>query len=420
MTRNYRMGALTGLVVVRALGALADSAMAPFVILWAHQDAGLSGVAAGLLFVVQAIGEFSGGLVGGTLADRFGRRRVLLISTTGMALGYGLLCLTTQPALAITLFLLAGVFESAFHPTIGALVGDLVPDDELPHAFSLIQVGANAGRIVGPLIGAGAALLSLRAVFTASGALLLVALAVVALVLPRVLPAGGDEGDEGDEDPEIPPGTLRVLLTDRRLAAIVAAGGLLAITFTWWDADGLVLVREQRDLSTTAYAALFTIAAAAIVALQVPVTRLTARARADRAMIAGGVLQAAGLVLLLAAPTGYAFLVAAVLAMAAGEMIYSPTVSTFVTRRAPARQRAAHQAALSITQDIGSAVGPTSGLALAGGAGAGLVWLVGAALSLVAGVSSLLAARPSGTPRADDQARASIIGSDAEDVRGAR
>jgi hypothetical protein len=51
-----------------------------------------------------------------------------------------------------------------------------------------------------------------------------------------------------------------------------------------------VLLRQQHPLSTTAYAVLFTIAAAAIVAFQIPVTRRTARLPAGPAMLTGAVL----------------------------------------------------------------------------------------------------------------------------------
>jgi hypothetical protein len=46
--------------------------------------------------------------------------------------------------------------------------------------------------------------------------------------------------------------------------------------------------------------------------------------------------------------------------MATGEMIYAPTVSAFVTTRAGRRRRASYQAALSITEDFGTAIGPSA------------------------------------------------------------
>src|SRR5580692_10685573 len=129
MSRNSTRYPLAGLVTVRTLGELGSSAMLPFVVIWAHRDAGLGGAAAGVLFIVQAVGEFGAGLAGGALADRFGHRRLLLF-----------------PAAGIALFLLAGVFESAFHPTIGALVGDMFAEEQLVRAFGVVRVGANAGR----------------------------------------------------------------------------------------------------------------------------------------------------------------------------------------------------------------------------------------------------------------------------------
>jgi MFS family permease len=387
MTRNYARRPLAGLVTVRTLGELGSSAMLPFIVIWAHRNAGLGGAAAGVLFIVQAAGEFAAGLAGGALADRFGHRRLLLFSAAGMALGYGLLAIATAPVTAIALFLVAGVFESAFHPTIGALVGDLYDEDQLVHAFGVVRVGANAGRIAGPLIGAAAALVSLPVVFAAAGGLLAGALLAALALIPRDAPSQPDE-----DEPEIPPGTLRALVTDRRLAVLVLTGGLLSITFTWWEADGLVLLRQQHSLGTTAYALLFTIAAATIVAFQIPVTRRTARVSAGSAMLTGGMLQGGGLAALAFARHGYPVLVIAVLLMASGEMIYAPTVSAYVTNRAGRRRRASYQAALSITEDIGTAIGPISGLALAAATSAAVLWTTGAILSAVAGTGTGLAA----------------------------
>jgi MFS family permease len=392
MSRNYARGPLAGLVTVRTLGELGSSAMLPFIVIWAHRDAALGGAAAGVLFIAQAAGESGAGLAGGALADRFGHRRLLLLSTAGMALGFGLLAIVKAPAAAITLFLVAGVFESAFHPTIGALVGDMFGEHQLVHAFGVVRVGANAGRIAGPLIGAAAALVSLSLVFAVAGGLLAGALLAGLVLIPRDTPS-----QPGDPEPEIPPGTLRALITDRRLTVLVLAGGLLSITFAWWQADGLVLVRQQHPLSTMAYAALFTIAAATIVAFQIPVTRRTARAPAGPAMMTGAVLQGAGLATLVFARYGYPVLVIAVLLMATGEMIYAPTISAFVTTRAGRHRRASYQAALSITEDIGTAIGPISGLALAAATSAATVWATGAILSALAGTGTSLAAAP-GSP----------------------
>ena len=392
MSRNTSV--LRGIVAIRTVEALASSAMLPFIVVWAHRYAGLGGVAAGLLFIGQALGEFGGGVLGGGLADRLGHRRVLLVSTVGMALGYGLLSIATDPIAAIALFLAAGIFESAFHPTTAAIAGSVAEEDRLTHAFSLIRIGSSAGRIVGPLLGALAALGHLPAVFALSGGLLLLALLVEVVVVPRAVERDVDV----DEEPEIPPGTLHALRTDSRLLALVLGGGLLAIGFTWWESDGLVVIRQQTPLGSTAYAALFTVAAAVVVAGQLPLNSLLRGVAAPRVLVGGALTQAIGLSLLAAAGSGYAVLVLAVVLMALGEMAYAPTVSAVVTRRAGQRQRASYQAALSITEDIGTAVGPVSGLAIVKATTAASCWIIAAGLSAAAAALGYTGARTTSTP----------------------
>ncbi|MEC3997949.1 MFS transporter [Actinacidiphila sp. DG2A-62] len=384
--------AFRGLLAVRLLGALADGVMLPFVVLWAHRDGGLSGAAAGALFLVQAVGEFTGGLAGGALADRIGHRRMLLISTTGMALGYGSLFLVHHAVLAIGAFLLAGLFESAFHPTIAALIGDLHADEDLHRAYGLTRVVASVGGVVGPVLGAAAVALSLSSMFAAAGVLLAGAVLAVCVAVPSDR-AIGPRTSEGDDEEE-PAGALGQILRDRRLALLVLGGGLLAITFTWFEADGLVLLRRLHSLGTTAYAVLFAVDAVATVAFQTAVSRWARRRGTARVLFAGAALQGAGLAAMAAAGLGYPVLVAAVLVMSFGMMLSGPTTSAFVSRHAAPGRGATYQAALSTTQDIGTAIGPTSGLALGRTGPAALVWLLALPLSLVAGLATVRAARP--------------------------
>lgn len=233
-------------------------------------------------------------------------------------------------------------------------------------------------------MGAAAALVCLPLVFATAGGLL-----AGLILIPRDAPSKAYD----DQEPEMPAGTIRALRTDRRLAVLVLAGGLLAITFTWWEADGLTLLRWQLPLSTTAYAALFVLAAAAIVAFQIPISRRTTHTPAGPTMLTGAVLQGAGLAVLLLGHHGYPVLVVAVLLMATGEMIYAPTISAYDSRRAGRHRRASYQAALSITEDIGTAIGPISGLAAIGA-----VWATGALLSALAGTRIQSAAAPELSP----------------------
>jgi MFS family permease len=334
------------------------------------------------VFLAQAIGELAGGLPGGMLADRLGPRRVLLISTGGMMIGYGSLCLVHHAVLGIGAFFLAGLFESAFHPTIAALTGDLHDGEHLHQAYGQVRVAANVGRIAGPLIGAAAAIVSIAAVFAATAVLLAAAFVIVVTTIPKEAAAIAGAESETPTEPS------HTLLRDPRLLLLVVGGGLLSITFTWWEADGLVLLRHQHPLSASSYAALFAIAAAGTVLLQIPISRWARRRTTSRLLLLGAAAQGLGLAALSAGILGYPVLIGAVLAIALGQMLYSPAVSTFVSRRAARSQKASYQAAISTTEDIGTAIGPTVGLTLGATGAPYLAWLLAAPICLLAGAIS--------------------------------
>ncbi|MFB6427890.1 MFS transporter [Streptomyces microflavus] len=394
MTPRQVTFAFRGLLAVRLLGALANGIMLPFIILWAHRVGGLSGAAAGALFLVQAAGELTGGMAGGVLADRIGHRRMMLLSTTGMALGYGSLFLVHHAVLALVLFLAAGLFESAFHPTIAALIGNLHTDEDLHQAYGLTRVVASIGSVVGPILGAVAVAFSLSSVFAVAGVLLVGAAIAAFVTVPADRVTGPETAQEaagGDAKNVHSPFTH--ILRDRRLALLILGGSLLTITFTWWEADGLVLLNRVDSISPTAYAILFAVDALAIILFQMRVSRWAHHRNTARLLLLGAALQGAGLAGFAAAGLGYPALVAAALVTSFGMMIYGPTTSAFVSRHAPAGSSATYQAALSTSQDIGSAIGPMSGLALGRIGPPALVWLTALPLGLLAGLATARATR---------------------------
>ena len=91
----------------------------PFFALWAQQDAGIPIEYIGLLLGCYAGGELLATPFVGGIADRVGRRPVLLISTAGVGAGFVLLYLTTGVAAAALSLIVIGVFESVLHPDRG-------------------------------------------------------------------------------------------------------------------------------------------------------------------------------------------------------------------------------------------------------------------------------------------------------------
>ena len=93
----------------------------------------------------------------GVLADRYDRRRLLMLTQIGMGLqALGLAALTlsgnaTGP-LVVGFALLLGLFTAIDGPARQSIVSDLVPADQVVNAVALNSANFNAARLVGPAI----------------------------------------------------------------------------------------------------------------------------------------------------------------------------------------------------------------------------------------------------------------------------
>ncbi|KLD73608.1 hypothetical protein Y886_37085, partial [Xanthomonas hyacinthi DSM 19077] len=165
--------------------SIGDGVMLPFFALWAQKDAGVPTAWIGVLFGCYAGGELLATPLLGGIADRLGRKPVLLASTLGVGGGFLLLSFCHGVIATAAVLLLIGVFESVLHPTAFTVIGDVVPQDETRHYFAVARVLSGIGRAIGPALGAWLVLRSLSTVFVGSAVALLVAASLVAFLLPE-------------------------------------------------------------------------------------------------------------------------------------------------------------------------------------------------------------------------------------------
>ena len=119
----------------------------------------------GLIGLFQAIPLISLALFGGVFADRFNRRRLLLVTQLGLALSSAALAIGTQAGVASVPFLYAmtgigAAFSAIDGPARSSLTPSLVRRDQLSAAITLNQVLFQTAAIAGPAF-AGVIILSL-------------------------------------------------------------------------------------------------------------------------------------------------------------------------------------------------------------------------------------------------------------------
>ena len=113
-----------------------------------HSAAWLS---ASLLLTFGASGLFAP--LGGVLGDRFDRRRVMIASDLAGAAAFAAMVFVEDPALLLAIGFVTAIVETPFWSASQAAIPNLVGKDDLAWANGLLQVGANAGIMLGPAVG---------------------------------------------------------------------------------------------------------------------------------------------------------------------------------------------------------------------------------------------------------------------------
>lgn len=155
-----------------------------FLPLFLHTERGYTLAGASLSLTVYLVGGTLGGLAGGHLADRFGGRRIILVSMIGSVPFLALFLLTRGPLSAACLFA-SGLLLLFTLPVNVIMAQELAPGQS--GTVSALMMGfawGTAGMIFIPLMGWFADLFSMQAAFTALLAFPLIGF-VLALRLPK-------------------------------------------------------------------------------------------------------------------------------------------------------------------------------------------------------------------------------------------
>ncbi len=151
-SRNYRLLWL-GTLISQSGDWMDQTALAWLVLTLTDSPASL-----GIMQFCRAAPILVFTLIGGALADRFERRRMLFVTqSASMLLAFLLAGLVSfghiQFWMILVIAALRGISMSFNQPTRQALISELVPPEDLLNAVALNSATMNACRIIGPAIG---------------------------------------------------------------------------------------------------------------------------------------------------------------------------------------------------------------------------------------------------------------------------
>lgn len=156
----------------------------------------------------------------GNLADRYGRKPMILRSGFSIATIYLLMSFVTNPYQLFGLRVLNGAL-SGFIPSSIALVATNTPEHRVGRALAHLQTGTASGTILGPMLGGTLAdLFGIRTTMRIAAVLILLGTALVLLIVRERILGGGGKRTSPIQD-------LTVAFSNRTLLALMISATLI-------------------------------------------------------------------------------------------------------------------------------------------------------------------------------------------------
>jgi MFS family permease len=173
--------------------SLLGSAMSPIAINFALLDRGVTPTGLGVVLAAGVVPQVLLMIGAGVLADRLGRRAVMLAADVGrmaiMATVAALLFTGTQPIwVYAVLAALRGTGDALFTPALGGLRSEISAPERLPDANALLTVAESAAMVAGPAV-AGVLIVAISSAAVVAVDAVTYGVSAIALVLLQVPPA---------------------------------------------------------------------------------------------------------------------------------------------------------------------------------------------------------------------------------------
>jgi MFS family permease len=333
----------------------------------------------GLLWTVVGLCSSVTQWISGQVADRIGRRRVMLAAMTVRsanlaALGYAIGADASFAVIA-GLCLVNGAMRAFYDPAASAVVSSLVAPEERVAAFSLHRVGSSVGWAAGPLMATLASGAAYQTLFYVAAPLTLLAALAVARI-PETRPEG-------------PRAPLRLRLPsfafgeDRVFLRFLAATFAFYLLQTQMYHMMSIYAAKHLGLDRTQVGTLFVLNGVLVVLIQLPAVRYIRHVGTRGALLLG----ALGYTI---AYTGCAFaggylpLLACVALVTLSEIVAVPAQQATVAELAPRDKVTSYAGRYGFVQGTAQTAGPILGTCLIEFVSPQGAWLLLAVIGLLA------------------------------------
>ncbi|MBU8898859.1 MFS transporter [Corallococcus sp. H22C18031201] len=350
----------------------------PFLALYLTRERGFTPEQAGLVVSLNGLGFMLASPLGGTLADRLGRRITLAGGLWAGACAMLLLGFSRSPGqIAVAAFLL-GLLGELYRPAVSATVADVVPPEDRPRAYGLIYWVVNVGYALAiPMAGLLAGQ-SYQRLFVLDAITTSLYGVIIWVMVPETRPRHVREQERHTHG-----SPLAAMLRPFRDPVYVAF--CLPIFFTAMlfhqNQMALPLDLAAKGLTSAQYGTVLAVNGVLIVTLQPFVGRVQRGHRRSVLLAIASALTGLGYGMHVLS-TNVPLAMMAVAVWTLGEMAQSPVAASVVADLAPPEIRGSYQGAYHMMWGLASCAAPALGGWTLGRYGSGTLWFMCLTLGL--------------------------------------
>jgi MFS family permease len=361
------------------LSSAGTSMIWPFLMIYASEKLDLSLSTVSTLITINAGTGILTSFIAGAVADRLGRKPVMVLSLAVNGLGYLFMSQANSYLGFAVLQFILGASNPLYQVGADAMLADMIPPEKRTSAYAIIRMVNNAGIAIGPAAGGFLAARSYTYAFIGAAAgmltysllLLFRARETLSRAAPsETRPALGDLGGYGR------------VFRDRSyvIFALLVGAGLTAPSMLW--SLLAVYTKQNFHLSESLYGWLPTTNALMCVFVQLFVTRFTRRFKPLPVAAAGMLTYALGVGSVALMRNFRGFWVSMVV-MTFGELILIPTVSKYIADQAPVDMRGRYMSFYWFAWGVARATAPLIGGFLNDSITPRAIWIGGLTIGLV-------------------------------------
>lgn len=363
------------------IDGIGNTLLFPFFALYITQKFHIGMTQAGVLLGLSSLAGLFGGILGGALTDKFGRRSIILFGLVFSALSSLAFGFTNSLAWMYPLSIIIGLIGSLSHPAHGAMVADILPEEKRQEGFGMLRVVNNMSWLVGPTIAGFVASKSFTALFISDA----IISCIVAVIFYRAIPESKPEPHPSAQHETI----LQTLagygyvLRDLAFMAFITACILMTTTYQQMYNSLSVYLRDVHGIQPQGYGILLSTSAITVIIFQFWTTRQIKRYPPFLMMALGAIFYAIGFSLFGVFATLPLFMLNIII-ITIGEMIVMPILQAVVANFAPVEMRGRYMAISGLTWLIPATIGPAAAGYILDNYNPNLVWYIGGILCLVA------------------------------------